>query len=95
MPDQRESRHVPYKVVAYEPGAADVIDRATGEKVGYVLAAFRGWEAFLCSARGVNLTFGTWHDARINETFTLIRAHSRAGAAAKVWECHQEAMADA
>lgn len=35
----------PYKVVAYEPGAARIVDRTTGEKVGYVLADFyRQWE---------------------------------------------------
>lgn len=32
----------PYKVVAYEPGAAEVRERATGEVLGYVLQNFHG-----------------------------------------------------
>ena len=35
----------PYKIVSYEPHAADVVDRVTGERVGYVLEGFVGWVA--------------------------------------------------
>jgi hypothetical protein len=36
----------PYKIVAYEPGAAHVYDRESGEKIGFLLADFYGyWEA--------------------------------------------------
>jgi hypothetical protein len=32
----------PFKIVAYEPGAANVFDRATGRKVGFLLQDFAG-----------------------------------------------------
>lgn len=48
----------PYKVCPYEPGAASVVDRATNEGVGYVLADYwNNWEAFLVSNRGVPIGY--------------------------------------
>ncbi len=38
----------PYKVVAREPGAADVHDRTTGEWVGFVLEDYYGfWQPYV------------------------------------------------
>ena len=34
----------PYKLSWYLPGAYHVIDRATGQRCGWVLAAYYGWE---------------------------------------------------
>lgn len=37
----------PVKVVPYEPGAADVFDRGTGEKIGFVIRGFyKVWTAY-------------------------------------------------
>jgi hypothetical protein len=43
----------PVKVVPYEFGAADVFDRESGEKLGYVLQDFYShWTAYVRSADG-------------------------------------------
>ena len=76
----------PYKVRPFEIGAAEVIDRATDERVGYVLAAYRGWHAFLESDPGHALRVGTWHCERLDRTFDVIECRTRAVAAEKVWE---------
>jgi hypothetical protein len=46
----------PYKVVPYEPDVADVIDRATGEKVGYVLKWSTGWVGYWPDHTGTSRT---------------------------------------
>lgn len=36
----------PFKIAAVEPGVADVVDRRTNRRVGYVLQDYQGnWEA--------------------------------------------------
>jgi hypothetical protein len=80
----------PYKVVPYEPQAADVIDRATGEKIGYVLKAYNGWEAFSLKARGVPLVFETIKAPEavrqvLGDTHEVKLTAYRADAAERVW----------
>jgi hypothetical protein len=64
----------PYKLIAYEPGAANVIHRYTGERVGWVLQDHRGnWEAIGgVDAGGRPIVVGYFH--------------WRAAAAEAVWE---------
>lgn len=64
----------PFKVVPYEIGAADVIDRKTGERVGYVVQWAIGWAAYRLGKRS-----GVAHNAG--------RYFKRRGdAATAVWE---------
>jgi hypothetical protein len=47
----------PYKVRSTEPGSADVIDRKTSMRVGYVLADFyANWQPCLCDEG----SYGMW-----------------------------------
>lgn len=94
----------PYKIVPYEEGdGAEVIDRATGHHVGYVLRANVGWQAYLSSAAGWPLPF-EWCDytedesdraQRVNEVLgwrwvPMLSTHYRANAAERVWIAHTE-----
>ena len=45
----------PYILRNYDHMAYHVIDRKTGEKVGYVLAGYTGWYAYLSSNPGVEV----------------------------------------
>ena len=48
MPERADSlvTRLLYKVVWYDHGAYDIFDREHGDKVGYVLGTFNGWDAF-------------------------------------------------
>lgn len=86
----RQTIMKPYKVVPYEMGAADVIDRATGEKVGYILAWAKGWSAYLTSAPGVELSFGTQPTPEelrsiLGDTYEVTHTRYRKDAAERVW----------
>lgn len=37
----------PYVMRRYDDKAYDIVDRGTGDKVGYVLAAYVGWYGYL------------------------------------------------
>lgn len=63
----------PYKVVAYEPGAATVRDRA-GVRVGYVLAGWRDWYAFVSGPEGPGREVGH-HRYRREAAEAVWRAH--------------------
>ncbi|GAC1646406.1 MAG: hypothetical protein NVS9B11_18330 [Candidatus Dormibacteraceae bacterium] len=81
----------PYSIVPYEPGAANVIDRSTGAKVGFVLQWAHGWGAYV--EIGGELTFGTMPtEERLVEfmgpTRAITRTRYRADAAARVWAEH-------
>ena len=48
----------PYKVVAYEPGAAHIVDRATGEYIGVVVANYHSdWEGYLTDSESGRVAF--------------------------------------
>lgn len=74
----------PYKLDVYEQGAAHVIDRATGKKMGYVLAGFTGWYAYDSRHPGRELSFGTSNVHGIR--FTYYQTRYRADAADRVWK---------
>lgn len=80
-----------YKVVPYEQGAADVIDRLTGEKVGYVLEWANGWSAYMRARPGEELSFGTREHPEhlrsiLGDTYEVKHTRYRADAAERVWE---------
>jgi hypothetical protein len=60
-----------YKVVAWEPGAAHIIERATGFQIGYVLQTFNGW----------------WHGyLGVDRGHVVVTERYRENAAHGVWE---------
>lgn len=86
------TEQAPFKVVPYDIGAANVIDRASGEKIGYVLGVYCGWEAFLSLTPGVPLVFEKrrWPDWRIakvmrSDTYDVVVTKYQADAAEKVY----------
>lgn len=70
---------LPYKVVAQPKQIAHIIDRATGEQVGYVRAAYWGWEAY--RANGTPIPFGA---TRWGDPIRVTRY--RSDAASAVWK---------
>ena len=94
----------PYKLVPYEDGfGAEIVDRATGHQIGYVLRARSGWEAYLLARPGWQLPF-FWFNVVEDENETTRRfgevlgyrwmpaltTHYRADAAERVWRAHTE-----
>ena len=79
----------PYAIVAYEPGAANIIDRTTNTIIGQVLLWAGGWGAFIEGGTG-ELAFGTttteprYLDLH-GPTRTNYRTRYRKDAAARVW----------
>lgn len=94
----------PFKLRPYDEGdGAEVIERATDHRIGYVLRARVGWQAYLSAAAGWPLPF-EWFDRsededpksqRITEVLgwrwtPTLSTHYRADAAARVWIAHTE-----
>jgi hypothetical protein len=71
-----------------------VIDRQTGEKIGYVLLWGGGWSAYLDSNPGTELIFGhrRWPEKRRRAMgegeFPVKFSRYRSDAAEKVWHTH-------
>ena len=80
----------PYKIVPYEPDAADGVDRETGQPVGYVVKWAHGWSAYMAASRGDRLSFGSVpfrpevHSV-VGRRRDLYTTRYRADAAAEVW----------
>lgn len=91
MTERSTSDQRPFKVVAYEPGAAHVVNRKSGERIGYVLNNYYDWSAYLCSAPGVQLVFGQRRNGpRLAEILgpvsDVVETRLRADAAMLVWK---------